>query len=174
VTENHQGRRHHRAEPRWRIFLRQYRFELIWLSVVALGVFLILERMNIRVTLFRWVRDGISAAVHAIEHVDNVILAFVRNTTLSDAIGYVLILGALVAIAWRTRWRLMRTPSWTTIRCPQCDSEIHRVHRRVRDRFVGLLIPVNRYRCTNRECRWTGLRVTVPSRRRGHPATAPK
>ena len=174
MTENHQGRRHHRAEPQWRVFLRKYRFELIWLLVVALGIFLIFERMNIRVSMIRWAARGISVAVDAIGHIDNIILAFIQNTTLSDAIGYVLILGALVAITWRTRWRLMRTPSWTTIRCPECDSEIHRTHRRARDRFVGLLVPVNRYRCTNRECRWTGLRVAGAAGRRGHPATAPK
>ena len=172
MTENHHGRR--REEPQWRVFLRKYRFEVIWLFVVALGIFLIFERMNIRVSMIRWVTRGISVAMTAIGRTDDVIRAFIANTTVSDAIGYVLILGALVAIAWRTRWRLMRTPSWTTIRCPECDSEIHRVHRRVRDRFVGLLLPVNRYRCTNRECRWTGLRVAGSARRRGHHVAAPE
>jgi len=174
MTENQHGRRRRREEPQWRRFLRKYRFEVIWLLVVLLGVFLIFERMNIRVSMIRWVARGISVALTAIGRIDDVIRIFIAHTTVSDAIGYVLILGALAAIAWRTRWRLMRTPAWTTIRCPQCDSEIHRVHRRARDRFVGLLLPVNRYRCTNRECRWSGLRVAAAARRRGHPAIAPK
>ena len=165
MTEPGLERRHHRAnESRYRQLLRRYRFELIWLSVVLLGIFLIVERMSIRVTLFRWVREGFSASRIWIDSFARGLGHLITHVTLSDAIGYLLILGALVAIALRVRWRLVHAPSLSGARCPQCDGEIHRVHRRFRDLIIGLFVPVRRYRCSNRECRWQGLRVTGSTR----------
>jgi len=150
---------HHRQESRLRFFLRTYRFEVIWTIVVALGVFLILERMNIRRTLFGWLRTAAAGALHGAGHLGEVIATFISRTTFSDAVGYALILGALAAILWRLRWRAMRNPSLTQLRCPWCGGSIHRVHRHWIDHLISLYIPVRRYRCTNNQCRWHGRRV---------------
>ena len=161
---NEQQRHRRRPESKFRRFVRAYRFEIIWLAVVALGLFLLLERMSIRATIFRWLKIGIGAVFYGVSRVDNAILDFFTRTTLSDAIGYVLILGALVALVLRLRWRLVRMPSLTTIRCPQCGGEVRRVHRRPRDYLINLFVPVYRYRCSNHECRWEGLRVVAATR----------
>lgn len=162
-ANGHRTRRHSRSshtESYLRRLLKSYRFELGWLAVVAFGVFLLQERMNIRVSLARWLRTGLSVILRDIARFDDALRAFVHGLSVSDAIGYLLILVALVAIVLRLRWRLIRSPSLTTIACPRCGGEIHRVHRRLRDRIIGVLVPARRYRCSNRECRWEGLRVT--------------
>ena len=101
-----------------RRFLRTYRFEIIWLTVVALGVFLIFERLNIRGSFIAWLRRATAAMLHGVGHLDEVVAAFLARTTLSDAVGLALILGALVAIALRVRWRLMRNPALATPALP--------------------------------------------------------
>ena len=150
-------------------FLRKYRFELIWLLVVALGVFLVVERMNIRSNLISGVRLGLAGIGRWIGGAAGWLSHFVSGITLSDALGYVLILVALLAILYRTRWRLQRMPSYTDVLCPDCNGEIHRVHRRFRDTAVSWFLPVRRYRCSDRDCRWQGVRV-IPANRLDRPS----
>ncbi len=156
------AKRNQKTPSRLGVFLRQYRFEIIWAAVVALGVFLVFERMNIRRTVLQWLGAVAAALLHRAGHVGEAVAAFLARTTLSDAVGYALILGALVALLLRVRWRLMRSPRATALRCPACSGEIHRVHRSRLDHALSGFVPVQRYRCANRVCRWEGLRVVAP------------
>lgn len=162
MPEVRRRRRSHKQPSRLSTFLRQYRFEIIWLIVVALGVFLVFERMDIRQSALRWLRTTAAVLLHGVGRLDNVVADFLARTTVSDAIGFVLILGALVAITLRTRWRLRHNPQYITLKCPRCGSDIHRVHRTRLDHLISAFVPVRRYRCAKRECGWKGLRVTAP------------
>jgi hypothetical protein len=141
--------------------LRTYRFEIIWLVIVAVGIFLILERLNIRGSLAAWLRRASVVTLGGVGHLGDQIGASLAQITLSDAIGGVLVLGALLAIALRVRWRLIHNPAFALLRCPQCNGEIHRVHRHAADRLISLYVPVQRFRCANDQCRWHGLRVVA-------------
>lgn len=153
---------HDRRQPgqsRWRRLLHEYRFELIWGAVVALGLFLVLERLSIRRALRGWLERLILAGRGGLDRLDAAILRFFATTTLSDILGLVLIIGALVAIVLRIRWRLTHDPRLAVLRCPKCGGEIHRVHRHRVDRLINVFIQVRRYRCGNRTCGWGGLRI---------------
>jgi hypothetical protein len=139
--------------------LRTYRFEIIWLGIVAVGIFLVVERLNVRGLLSAWLRRGSAAALGGVGRLGSVVGTFLARTTLSDVVGFLLVLGALVTIALRLRWRLIHNPNLSLLRCPRCDGQIHRVHRRAVDRLICFFVPVRRYRCSNDECRWHGLRV---------------
>lgn len=41
--------------------------------------------------------------------------------------------------------------------CPQCGGEVSRVRRNMRDRLVGVLEDVRRFRCVKPECGWEGI-----------------
>jgi len=153
--------RRRRYESRLRQFLRTYKFEIVWLVIVALGVFLIVERLNIRGSLSAWFRRFVSASEHAVGHVGGTVADLLARITLSDAVGLALVVAALVAIVLRVRWRLIQNPTLTLGRCPRCDGNIHRIHRHTVDRLISLYVPVRRYRCANDECRWQGLRVDI-------------
>ena len=116
-------------------------------------------------TLFRWLRIAGNSTTRAFRQLTEAGVALIARATLSDAIGYLLILTALVAILLRLRWRLMHAPSLTRIECPECGGEIHRVHRRTRDYLISLFMPVRRYSCSNSECRWRGIRLVPGSSR---------
>jgi pimeloyl-ACP methyl ester carboxylesterase len=153
--------RNHRRSSRAGSFLRAYSVETIAAVLVALGLFLLLERMNIRSTLFRWASIGTRSAFHALGHLDDAIAYSIARLTLSDALGLALVVVAVLAIVLRIRSRLVRTAAETVLRCPRCGGSIHRVHRRWGDRVVSWFVPVRRYRCSNRECRWCGIRVAA-------------
>jgi hypothetical protein len=156
-VSEHQRHRHRESQPRR--YLRTYKFEIVWLIVIALGIFLIFERLSIRSTVIDWLRRASAAALGGVGRLDELVSAFLARTTLSDVIGYVLIVGALAAIVMRVRWRVMRDPALASLRCPKCNGGIHREHRRRLDHFISFFVPVRRYRCANDQCRWCGLRV---------------
>jgi hypothetical protein len=152
---------HHPRESRFGSFLSANSVEIIAAAVVGLGIFLILERMNIRLALLQAAGIGVQNALHAIGHVDDAVADLIARITLSNALGFVLVLGAGIAIVLRVRWRLVQTESLTTLRCPRCGGSIHRVHRRLGDRAISWFVLVRRYSCWNRECRWCGIRVAT-------------
>jgi hypothetical protein len=154
-----QPHRRHR-EGRLRQLIRAYKFEIIWLVIVALGFFLIFERLNIRSSLFAWFGRVSAAALGGVGRLGDQFGALLARITLSDAIGFALVLGAMVVIALRVRWRLIHNPALALLRCPQCDGSMHRVHRHAVDRLISLYVPVQRYRCVNDQCLWHGLRVS--------------
>ena len=154
-----QSNRRHR-EGRLRQVLRAYRFEVFWLVVVALGVLLIFERLDIRSSMFEWFGRVSAVAMAGVGRLGDQLDVLLARVTLSDAIGLALVLAALVVVALRVRWRLIHNPAVTLIRCPQCHGQIHRVHRRAGDRLISLYVPVRRYRCANDQCLWHGLRVS--------------
>lgn len=159
---------HHRHNEPSRLAqaARTYRFEIGMMLMLAFGVFLVVERMNIRQSIAHWSRT-------AVGHAGNLAgsaASSLANRSLSDMIGIVLIMLAVAAVVLRVRWRLMRTSSLTDTICPSCGSGLHRSHRRPADRIINWLVPVRRYHCSNRACGWSGLRVLSAGHvsRRGH------
>lgn len=139
-------------------FWSEWWAEIAIALLMAFGIFLLFERMQIRQTLLRWVRSVWAAFARSLGSASEGLARFIQSRTLSDLTGLTFLLIAVVIILWRLRWRLLNTPRFTDRLCPQCGTAIHRVHRRGLDRVVNVLVPVRRYRCDNRECRWSGLR----------------
>jgi hypothetical protein len=127
--------------------------------IMALAVFLLVERMQIRQTLLGWLRTGLAALKKLAMGVLEAVGDLARGITLSDMVGYVLLLTAFALVVWRVRRRLMGTPRFTIPRCPACGGELLRVRRRWRDRLVDLYVPVRRFRCKASDCHWGGLRI---------------
>jgi hypothetical protein len=144
--------------------LRDWQIELILLALLAVAAFLLLEQWDIRGTLWRWLDTALVVSTQ----VFNTTLRRVIPNTVSDLIGLMLIVTVLILARWRARWRLMHSPSLASRICPRCDSQLRRIHRKPLDRAINrLLAPVHRYMCSNRECRWTGLRVDSPKPKHG-------
>jgi hypothetical protein len=43
--------------------------------------------------------------------------------------------------------------------CPVCGSPLRQIHRRTIDRLISQFYRVHRFRCSNDECRWVGLKL---------------
>ncbi len=140
-------------------FCAEWHVEIIIVVLVILAIFLLVERVPIRQTLLQWLRQGLQGLETLASKLLQGLFTFVGNTTLSDLTAYGLLIVAVAFVVWRTRWRLMTMPRFTTKECPRCGKELHRIHRHRLDRLLNLLVPVRRYRCKDRECGWQGLRV---------------
>jgi hypothetical protein len=156
------GRRRRRRLGVLRRIWTEWRVEVLVAVLVAVAVFLLVERMQIRVTLLRWLGIGTETIGESLTAIFNTIAAFITRTTVSDLLGYALLLVAVSVVFLRVRWRVRHNPRFTELRCPTCGSELSRIHRRVSDRVVNLFAPVRRYRCRNRDCYWQGRRYRRP------------
>lgn len=161
VSRRRRDRKPRRKEGIGR-FWANWRVEIVIVLLIALAIFLLVERMQIRQSLWASLRKGYEVLVGLVGGVQDWLANFVRNTTLSDLTGYVLLLIVLVVVAWRIRWRLMRAQRLTVQVCPRCGSDLRRTHRRLRDRLISLYVPVRRYGCRNGDCGWQGRRVGTP------------
>ncbi len=47
-------------------------------------------------------------------------------------------------------------PSARRLACPTCGGDLSRIPRRIVDRLLSVLRPVQRYRCRNFACQWVG------------------
>jgi hypothetical protein len=167
MSEELQRRRHRRERPRSPvvIFLKTYWVEIAIVLGLLLSVFLAFERMNIRGTLFGLARTlGSAGATAASRFVDS-LTSLPTRIGLSELIAIPLFFTVLGLLFWRVRWRLQRTPALVDLQCPRCGGAIHRIHRRTVDHLLSVIVPVRRYHCANRECGWTGVKVSTHSHR---------
>ena len=88
------------------------------------------------------------------------LLGYFERFTLSDLLGWALLLGVVVFVFWRVRYRYMRSRFYRSRECPVCGTEVKRVRRKSSDRLLSKVtfLPFHRYRCPNQDCTWTGLR----------------
>lgn len=146
-------------------FWKEWRVEILIAILVCLAVFLLLEQMNIRQSLYVWLVNLADRVGNLVAGAFQGLVRFSHNTTLSDLTAYLLLLVVLGLVIWRVRHRLLTLPRFAELQCPICGSGLARIHRRWSDRALSLLVPVRRYQCTNRECAWRGRRVYHSTRR---------
>jgi len=162
LTPESTQRKRRRKNPtlaRARRIWQDWGVEIVVGFLIMLAIFLLVEQMDIRETLFAWLLAAIDGLQSLIAAFARGLVRFVQGTTLSDLVAYVLILAVVVLIAWRTRQRVLTNPRLAQIQCPRCGGDLHRIHRRWHHRLLNLVIPIRRYRCQDSACGWRGLRV---------------
>ena len=88
-------------------FFKEYNFEITVFVMFLLGVFLLVEKMEISHTLFQIIKDTIFLFADFIKVIRDSIYDILRWLELSDLVGVILILFALYLIILRIRVRLL-------------------------------------------------------------------
>jgi hypothetical protein len=136
----------------------QFAVEVVALALFGLGAFLIFERMQIRASILRFVARLLRMLDGVVDYLAQGLSDAVNRVAFSDVTGGIVIAVAVWLIVGRARWRVAHCENLAPLACPACGSRLHRVHRRTHDRLFTWIVPLRRYRCANRSCRWTGLR----------------
>ena len=140
--------------------LREYRVEIIAVLIALFGVFLLVERLEIRASLRATLSWLVAFLRQAGTTITERLVAYLTSFTLSDLTGWILIILTSVFIVWRIRHRFSKSSHWEADKCPLCGKPVHRTHRTVLDRLLSwILLPrARRYSCADSECGWSGLR----------------
>ncbi len=133
-------------------FLQENSFEITVLIMFLLGVFLLVENMEISATLFKIIKDSIFFFADFIKLIRNSIYYLLNWLELSDMVGVVLIFFALYLVLIRTRIRLLaKYPK--VYECENCDNtnKLKRVQKKLKHRIIQfvLRLRIYYYQCDN-------------------------
>ena len=131
-------------------FFKEYNFEITVFVMFLLGVFLLVEKMEISHTLFQIIKNTIFLFADFIKVIRDSIYDILRWLELSDLVGVILILFALYLIMLRIRVRLlMLYPK--IYECMNCDNKnkLKRIPKRLKHRIIhfALRLRVYYYQC---------------------------
>ena len=133
-------------------FLKEYNFEITVFAMLVLGVFLLVEKMEISQTLFNIIKNLIFLFADFIKTVRDSIYHTLNWLELSDLVGVILILFALYLIALRIRFRLLLIYP-KIYECQNCDSKnkLKRIPKKFKHRIIhfALRLRVYYYQCEN-------------------------
>lgn len=131
-------------------FFKEYNFEITVFAMFVLGVFLLVEKIEISQTLFKFIKTMIFLFADLIKAIRDSIYDTLGWLELSDLVGVVLILFALYLIALRIRIRLlMLYPK--IYECQYCDNKnkLKRIPKKLKHRIIhfALRLRVYYYQC---------------------------
>ena len=133
-------------------FLKEYNFEITIFTIFVLGIFLLVEKMEISQTIFNIFKNLIFLFADFIKAIRNLIYHTLSWLELSDLVGAILILFALYLIALRIRFRLLLIYP-KIYECQNCDNKnkLKRIPKRAKHRIIhfALRLRVYYYQCEN-------------------------
>lgn len=131
--------------------------------LVLLGVFLLLEQLDIRIAAYRMVMRWLKEVDAWFEQLMQTLSGVRSRFTLSDFVGVLLVASMGLLLTWRGRYRFVRSQYYLGETCPRCGGSLKRIHRRTFDRVLGtvLFLHFNRFRCAGEGCGWQGLRRPI-------------
>lgn len=151
---------HRSREPRPEpSFLRKFRLELLAGLFFGLGVFLLLEQLEIKQIMFRACKWSLAILIDVVSYPVDLLFPMQR----SDIVGIILIVLALLIIGARFRFRMIERQQVVDVdeRCPKCQSDLTRMHRKLIHRLLQLVfrVRITRYACEKcpfQAAVWTG------------------
>ncbi len=152
VKRNYHHSRHRRTV--W----QEFRFEITVTLLLVTGVALLVEQFEIRRTVWGWIQLGIRYMHRFFSNLGENFFDFLLSLKLSNTIGVILIMTAFFMIYNRFRRKMIVRYS-TLYSCPQCGSDLHRIHRTPYQKFLGVALWANikHYKC--KKCNYKGLKM---------------
>ena len=133
-------------------FYKEYNFEITVLSMIILGVFLLVEQMEISQTIFNFVKKIIFLFADMIKAIRDKFYEIFNWIEVSDLVGLILIGFAGFLITIRTRIRLLT--KYQKIReCPECKPgfKLKRIQKKLKHRIIHIILRLRiyNYQCQN-------------------------
>ena len=152
-------RKHRRRSKRHeRSFLNHFWFEILIAFLFLFGVFLLFEDMELKSMIFHGVLGIFRGISNAFSSFLSAILGGLTVIETSDIVGTILIIIALILLAFRARQKAIERYGELTS-CPECNGDLIHIHRNRLQRITSTLLrlKIRRYRC--KECSFEGLRI---------------
>ena len=145
-------------KPKRKLFYQEYNFEITVVALIALGVFLLIEDLEIKHYLYEFMKVIFFTIGNFIKLLRNGSIFIIEKFEISDLVGISLILLALFLIANRWRERLIERHSLLRI-CPDCNGDLQRIKRDFNQKVTGLIyfLTVKNYHC--KSCNFKGFKM---------------
>ena len=131
-------------KPRHNSFHKEYSFEIRVVLLFALGIFLLVEDLEIKQYIFEAIRTIFFIIGLGIKWFRNSILFLIKQFEVSDIVGISLILYVVYLVA--NRWRDRMIDRYMDLHsCPQCGSdEIQRIKKNWKHQVMVIIYILSR------------------------------
>ncbi len=145
-------------KPKRKLFYQEYNFEITVVLLIALGVFLLVEEMEIKHYLYEFIKVIFFTIGNFIKLLRDTSIYIIDKFEISDLVGISLILLAIFLIA--NRWRERMIERHSVLRnCPDCNGDLQRIKRDFNQKMIGYIyfLTVKNYRC--KSCNYNGFKL---------------
>ena len=136
------------TKPKKRSFHKEYSFEIKVIVLFTLGIFLLIEDLEIKQYIYELIRTMLFSIGSSIKWIRDIILFLIKQFEVSDLVGISLILYVMFLIA--NRWRERMVDRHSNLKsCVQCGGEIKRIRKNWNHKAMGILyfVSVKHYQC---------------------------
>ena len=144
---------------------QKYNFEITLLSMFSIGVFLIIEDMEISATLFSFFKSLIFLFADTIKLIRDLLYRYLKNFEFSDIVGISLILLCIFLLSIRWRIKLLNKFQKKD-NCPKCKKRLKRIPKKIHYRLLGIIMKLKIYYYQCDECYNTFICVLEKSKRK--------
>jgi len=148
------------AKPRHQPFLEEYSFEIKVVILLALGIFLLVEELEIKQYIWNFIALIFFSIGSGIEWIRDSLIYLIKNRKIegSDIVGYSLILYVIYLIAERWRERMIDRFSELS-NCPKCGGGLNRIPKSWQHKMMGFIYwaKVKHYHC--KLCSYKGIKL---------------
>jgi predicted RNA-binding Zn-ribbon protein involved in translation (DUF1610 family) len=145
--------------PRHNSFHKEYSFEIKVILLFTLGIFLLVEDLEIKRVIFEAIRTIFFTIGLGIKWFRDSILFLIKQFEVSDIVGISLILYVVYLVA--NRWRNRMIERYMDLHsCPQCGSdEIQRIRKSWKHHAIGIIYfaKVKHYQC--KQCKHKEIKI---------------
>tara|TARA_B100001175_G_scaffold287472_1_gene269942 strand:- start:61 stop:531 length:471 start_codon:yes stop_codon:yes gene_type:complete len=146
------------TKSKYKLFFKDFNFEIKVILLLALGIFLLVEELEIKHFLFKLIKLIIFNIGKVIQWLLDKSAVFIMRFEFSDIVGISILLYVLYLIINRLRERLFnRFPNIN--KCSKCNGKIHRIRKKWQHKVLSYVyfITVKHYRCT--ECNYQEIKL---------------
>jgi len=150
--------KHHHHSRHRTSFWSEFRFEITVTLLLLTGIALLVEKFEIRRTVWHWIQEAIKFLSGHFSNLAQRSIDFIMSFKLSNSIGILLILIAFFMIFNRFRKKMIVRYSLLDT-CPNCDSDLRRIHRTWQHKLIGYFMwaDVKNYEC--KKCDYRGIKM---------------
>ena len=136
------------TKPKNKAFHKEYSFEIKVIILFTLGIFLLVEDLEIKNYIYAFIRTIFFTIGSGVKIIKDLTIFLIKQFEVSDIVGISLILYVMFLIANRWRERIIdRHTSLTS--CMKCGGDIKRVRKNWKHKALGILyfVSVKHYQC---------------------------
>ena len=138
------------TKPKNKAFHKEYSFEIKVIILFTLGIFLLVEDLEIKNYIYAFIRTIFFTIGSGIKIIKDLTIFLIKQFEVSDIVGISLILYVMFLIANRWRERIIDRHK-SLISCMKCGGDIKRVRKNWKHKAMSILyfVSVKHYQCNH-------------------------
>ncbi len=140
-------------------FLKEYNYELTAVSLILLGIFLLVENLEIKYYIYIFLQKIFFSLIFILSKIFNAFVIIIKQFETSDIVGIALTLIGFYMLLKIWRDREVSRNSYLQ-NCPECGGNLRRIPRTSKQKVSGIIFgsKIKHYSCNI--CDYKGIKMS--------------